>query len=75
MAEPSVYPLYQGKPIIPSRAAQMEMDRLRMDLWQVKEILEAGRDCSASKRKPGIIERCIRKRDKESGRRAGRMGR
>ncbi|MBI2676055.1 MAG: hypothetical protein HYX24_06360 [Candidatus Aenigmarchaeota archaeon] len=65
MEEPSVYPHYQDRPIIPSHMSQREMDSLRMDLWKVKEILEGGYDCSVSRRKPNIIEKCIRKKGKE----------
>ena len=39
------YPLFQEKPLIPTRDAQHEMDELRLDLWRVKEILEQGYTC------------------------------
>jgi hypothetical protein len=38
-----------------------EMERLSMDLYDVKMILEHGFDCQTGKRKKGIIERCIYK--------------
>ena len=31
------------------------------DLWDVLEILERGYDCSRSKRKANVLERCIRR--------------
>lgn len=60
-----LYPLYRQKPIIPSLSAQEELDKIGADLWLVKEVLERGYDCAASRRKPNIVEKCIRKKDKE----------
>lgn len=52
------YVKYQGKPLLLSKAGRKELDQLDMDTWNVKEILESGFDCSRSRRKPNIIERC-----------------
>ena len=35
-----------------------------MDLFDVLEILEKGFDCSASKRRSGTVEKCIKKKSK-----------
>ncbi|MBS3050708.1 MAG: hypothetical protein J4400_00980 [Candidatus Aenigmarchaeota archaeon] len=59
------YPLFQEKPLIPTRDAQHEMDELSLDLWRVKEILEQGYDCSGSKRSKNIIEKCLFRKNKE----------
>ena len=59
------YPLFQEKPLIPTRDAQHEMDELSLDLWRVKEILEQGYDCSGSKRAKNIIEKCLFRKNKE----------
>ncbi len=61
----NLYPMFQGKPIIPSIAAQRELDELEHDLWLVKEVLEEGHDCAGSRRKPNIIERCTTRKGKE----------
>jgi len=44
--------------------AYREMAELGMDLHDVKNILENGFDCSRSKRRKGIEEKCIKKRGK-----------
>ena len=59
------YPLFQEKPLIPTKDAQREMGEIGIDLWQAKEVLEQGYDCSASKRAANIIERCFYKKNKE----------
>ena len=59
------YPLFQEKPLIPTKDAQREMDEIGIDLWRVKEILEEGYDCSRSKRAKNIIEKCLYKKNKE----------
>ena len=60
-----LYPIFQGNPLIPSVAAQRELDGLGYDLWFVKEVLEKGHDCAVSKRKPNIIEKCVTRKGKE----------
>jgi hypothetical protein len=42
--------------------AYREMAALGMDLYDVKEILENGFDCSRSKRRKGIEEKCLEKK-------------
>ena len=59
------YPLFQDKPLIPTKDAQREMDETGVDLWRIKEILEQGYDCSKSKRAKNIIERCLFRKNKE----------
>lgn len=59
------YPLFQEKPLIPTKDAQREMDEIGIGLWRVKEILEKGYDCSRSKRAKNIIEKCLYRKNKE----------
>jgi hypothetical protein len=59
-----VYPGWKGLPIIPSDATMRELFDSKMDLLDVKEILELGYDCAESKREEGIIERCLDKKGK-----------
>lgn len=56
---------YRGLRIEPTLAATRELLKHDKDLTDVLEILDTGYDCGASKRKLGIIEKCIRKGDKE----------
>ncbi len=49
---------YQGKHLIPSKAAIKEMDFLNLDTFDLKEILDEGFDCERSKRKANIVEKC-----------------
>lgn len=59
------YPLFEGNPLIPTKDAQREIDEIGLSLWQVKEVLEQGYDCSRSKRAKNIIERCLYRKNKE----------
>jgi len=59
------FPFYEEKPLIPTKDAQNEMDDIGLDLWQIKEIIEKGYECSRSQRAKNIVERCIFKRGKE----------
>ena len=60
-----MYPIYQGLPIITvqTRKGQKnvldELLRHGMDLDDVTEILQEGYDCSRSKRRKGVVEKCI----------------
>lgn len=56
-----LYPLWQSLPLIPSHSAMNELWRYYLTLEDVKHVLEEGYDCSESRRKRGIIERCLRK--------------
>jgi len=56
---------YRGLRIEPTLSATRELMREGKDLYDVLKILEDGYDCSTSKRKPNIIERCLRKGNKE----------
>ncbi len=63
-------PTYQGLPIITvqtRRGQKNVLDELikhEMDLDDVTEILEEGYDCSRSKRRKGVLEKCIDKGNK-----------
>ena len=57
----SIYPEYQNKEIKSTKNASEEMWSLKKDLLDVLEILEKGYDCSTSKRKANVLEKCIRK--------------
>jgi len=59
-----VYPEYKGKPIIPSKHVQRELDDSDMNLWDVKQVLAFGYDCSRSRRKENILERCVERDNK-----------
>ncbi len=59
------YPLFEERPLIPTKDAQREMDEIGISLWKAKEVLEQGYDCSASKRAANIIEKCIYRKNKE----------
>ena len=56
---------YKGMRIEPTLSASRELVREGKDLYDVIEILEEGYDCSKSKRKKKITERCLRKGNKE----------
>ncbi len=51
-------------PLIPTLSATRELLKLNMDLYDVLKILEKGFDCTESKRKSGVIERCVKKKNK-----------
>ena len=56
---------YNGLRIEPTLSASRELMNEGKDLNDVLEILEGGYDCSASKRKYNIMEKCLKKGDKE----------
>lgn len=58
------FPRYQDKEIKATKAAADELWQFKQDLWDVLEILEDGYPCSRSKRKPNILEKCIKKGSK-----------
>lgn len=58
------FPRYQKKEIKATKDAAEEIWHLKKDLRDILEILEKGYDCSRSKRKKNILERCIRKGNK-----------
>lgn len=53
-----IFPSYKGLPIIPTRSTMNEMSDLCMSLWDVLDVLENGKDCYASQRRNGTLERC-----------------
>ena len=55
------FPKYQNKEIKATKSASEEMWHLKKDLSDVLEILEKGYDCSTSKRKANVLEKCITK--------------
>ena len=56
---------YKSFRIEPTLSASRELMKEGKDLNDVLEILEEGYDCSASKRKSNIIEKCLKKGNKE----------
>lgn len=56
---------YKGLRVEPTLSASRELVREGKDLYDILEILEEGYDSSTAKRKANIIERSIRKGDKE----------
>ncbi len=56
---------YQNLRIEPTLAATRELMKYNKDLTDVLEVLESGYDCGASKRMENIIERCLKRGDKE----------
>ena len=56
---------YENLRIEPTLAATRELLKHNKDLTDVLEVLENGYDCSASKRAKNIVEKCLRKGDKE----------
>lgn len=56
---------FNGLRIEPTLSASRELVKEKKDLYDVLEILEEGYESSASKRKENIIERSLRKGNKE----------
>ena len=56
---------FNGMRIEPTLSASRELVREGKDLYDILSILEDGYDCSTSKRKKNIIEKCLRKGNKE----------
>ncbi len=56
---------YKGLRIEPTLAGTKELLKHDKDLMDVLEILKEGYECGASKRKENIIEKCIRRNNKE----------
>lgn len=55
-----IYPRWNGKLLIPSKTADLEMAYEDLDLWQLKELLEISRPCG-KRRRTGITEICTEK--------------
>lgn len=51
-------PRWEGLLLIPTKHAMLRARQLRMDMFDVAAILEAGVDCETGPRRPGIRERC-----------------
>lgn len=47
-----------------THSGYVELEKLALDLSDVRLVLETGFDCSKSKRKEGVLERCLRKKGK-----------
>ena len=56
---------YKGLRIEPTLSASRELMKEGRDLNDVLEILEEGYECSASKRKFNIVEKCLKRGNKE----------
>lgn len=56
---------FKGLRIEPTLSATRELLKHGMDLADVADILNSGYDCGPSKRKPNIIEKCMRRGNKE----------
>lgn len=56
-----IFPRYQNRDIRPTKSAADELLHAKKGLWDVLEILESGYNCSSSRRKANILERCLRK--------------
>ena len=56
---------YKGLRIEPTLNASRELIKEGKDLYYIVKILENGYDCSVSKRKENIIEKCLKKGNKE----------
>ena len=59
-----IIPRWRGLPVMPARAAIRELDRLHFRIQDAIEVLEEGYDCSRSKRKKNIVEKCVKRRGK-----------
>lgn len=55
---------WKGKPLIPTKQALDEMERAEIDMYRAVEILDAGFDCSRSRRKGNVYERCMKRGNK-----------
>lgn len=55
---------WRGRQLVPTKSAYYEMIDLRLDLYDVLEVLERGRDCERSKRAKGTVEKCLRRKKK-----------
>ena len=60
----TIYPLYEGLPLIPTRAAITEMYHEAMDGYDVLFILENGYNCQKGKRSKKIREKCLDQKGK-----------
>ena len=56
---------YKGLRIEPTLAATRELLKYNKDMTDVLEILNKGYNCGASRRKSDIVEKCVRKDNKE----------
>ena len=59
----NIFPRYQNKELKATKNSSEELWQLKKDLWDVLRILDKGYDCSSSKRKSNILERCIKKKN------------
>ena len=56
---------YRNLRIEPTLAATRELLKYNKDLTDVLEVLEYGYNCSASKRVENILEKCLKREDRE----------
>ena len=52
-------PKWRGKEITLTLSAYRELEKYRMDTTDLIMVLEDGFDCPRSKRKEGVLEKCI----------------
>lgn len=55
---------FGGLPLACTHSAYGELRDLGLDLGEIRESLEFGFNCSRSRRKKGILERCLRRGSK-----------
>ena len=58
-----IFPRYQNKDLKATKDAAEELGQFGHDLWDVLEVLLSGYNCSNSRRKGNISEKCLRKGD------------
>ena len=54
----------EGIQLVSSASAYRELEDLALDLNDVKEIAVNGFDCAISKRKRGVLEKCLRRENR-----------
>jgi len=59
-----IAPEWNGLPVITTRAAAYELDRLHFNIPDAIGVLEDGYDCARSKRKKNVLEKCVKKGNK-----------
>lgn len=59
---PEIYPKYKGKPVMPTKRSMQELEEEALDLEDVVAVLRKGFDCSKSKRRKTVEEKCIQRR-------------
>ncbi len=63
MKFPEIYSKYHGKPVLPRKKTMQELEAEGLDLDDVINILNRGFDCSRSRRKKTIEEKCLQRKN------------